>query len=129
MSQHYTTVNMIRTMTDVLGLDHLGLFDATQQPMLSVFDLGQELWNFSAEVSGLLTAPGVTLPIPSSTKVFGGARKATHDVKYWAQHTKDMDFDVEDKLDAADYNRVMWKGLMGERAYPSVRSKVNLREK
>jgi DNA-binding beta-propeller fold protein YncE len=120
VSQHFTTVNMLRTITDVLGLDHLGLFDATQRPMSALFDLEQADWTFQARPSGLLNAAGVTLPIPAEArKLAGAALKPTHASRYWTARTASMDFDEEDKVDAAAYNRILWKGLMGKRPYPA----------
>lgn len=116
VSTHYTTVNMIRTITEVLGLDHLGLFDATQGPMTDVFDLSQSKWNFKAVASGLLA--NTQLPIPAGD-IKTAALKPTHGMRYWALATRGMDFSVEDKIDAVAYNKVLWKGLMSGRAYPA----------
>jgi YVTN family beta-propeller protein len=115
VSSHYTTVNMIRTITEVLGLDHLGLFDATQGPMTDVFDLNQSAWKFKAVASGMLAS--TQLPIPAGD-IKTAALKSTHGVRYWASVTRGMDFSVEDKVDAVAYNKVLWKGLMGSRPYP-----------
>lgn len=120
--RHYTTINMLRTITDVLGIDHLSLFDATGRPMSSVFDLREPDWSYDAEISGLLKSSDVSLPIPAGIKIIGGIQKPTHDAKYWANQTQNMDFDAEDQVDALDYNQILWKGLMGKRAYPSVRA-------
>jgi len=30
-----------------------------------------------------------------------------------------MDFTSEDRMDFAEYNRILWKGLMGNKPYPS----------
>ena len=117
--QRYTTVNMLRTITDVLGLEHLSLFDATQRPMSSIFDLNQSHWSYAAQVSGLLTAKDVTLGIPN-----GAARTAlrpTHNAHYWAVRTTGMDFDEEDRVDTNRYNRILWRGLMGAQPYPERR--------
>ncbi|RFS65729.1 phosphoesterase, partial [Burkholderia pseudomallei] len=115
VSTHYTTVNMIRTITEVLGLDHLGLFDATQGPMTDVFDLNQSKWSFKAVASGLLA--NTQLPVPSGD-IKTAAFKPTHGMRYWALATRGMDFSVEDRLDAVAYNKLLWKGLMSGRAYP-----------
>jgi len=115
VSTHYTTVNMIRTITEVLGLDHLGLFDATQGPMTDVFDLNQPTWTYKAVASGLLK--NTHLPIPAGY-IKTGAMKPTHGMHYWAAATRGMDFSVEDKVDALVYDHVLWKGLMGSRLYP-----------
>ncbi|RQS36363.1 phosphoesterase [Burkholderia sp. Bp8992] len=115
VSTHYTTVNMIRTITEVLNLDHLGLFDATQGPMTDVFDLSQAKWTYKAVASGLLA--NTQLPIPAGD-IKTAALKPTHGMRYWAAVTRGMDFSVEDRLDAVAYNKVLWKGLMGAKAYP-----------
>ncbi len=121
VTRPYTTVNLLRTITDVLGLDHLGLFDATVAPMSDVFDLHQSEWSYTAEVSGLLMGPGVTLPIPPGAPVEGAVRRPTHTAAYWAVRTRGMDFDAEDELDADAYNRVLWRGLLGGRPYTTGR--------
>ena len=41
VSKYYTTVSMIRTMEDILGLEHLNLNTATTRPMTDVFDLAR----------------------------------------------------------------------------------------
>jgi hypothetical protein len=115
VSAHYTTVNMIRTITEVLGLDHLGLFDATQGPMTDVFDLNQTSWTYRSSASALLK--GTQLPIPAA-EIKAGALKPTHKMSYWASLTRGMDFSVEDKIDAVAYNKVLWAGLMAPRPYP-----------
>jgi YVTN family beta-propeller protein len=121
LSQRYTTVNILRTMTDILGIDHLSLFDATQQPMSSVFELQQDHWDYTASVAGVLKGPGVTLPIPGHPRVVGQRAKPTHTATYWAARTRDMNFDAEDELDAERYNRLLWQGLMGTRPYSTGR--------
>ncbi|WP_207863379.1 hypothetical protein, partial [Pseudomonas sp. 71_D] len=115
VSTHYTPVNMISTITEVPGLDHLGLFDATQGPMTDVFDLNQSKWSFKAVASGLLA--NTQLPVPSGD-IKTAAFKPTHGMRYWALATRGMDFSVEDRLDAVAYNKLLWKGLMSGRAYP-----------
>jgi hypothetical protein len=37
-----------------------------------------------------------------------------------------MDYDVEDKLDTARFNRELWKGLMPNKPYPKTRSGEDL---
>src|SRR5206468_2215549 len=38
VSVRYSTVNLLRTMEDILGIDHVSLYTATQPPMTEVFD-------------------------------------------------------------------------------------------
>jgi YVTN family beta-propeller protein len=118
VSKHYSTVNMLRTITDVLGLDHLGVYDAHQGPMTDVFDLSQTSWSYTATASSLLKA--TQLPLPAGL-TFTAAAKPTHDQAYWVAKTKHFDFSQEDKVDAVAYNKVLWQGLMGGKPYPGVK--------
>lgn len=125
VSTRYTTVNMIRTITDILGTDHLGIYDATQGPMTDVFDLAKTTWSYAASPSTVLS----TTKLPIQQNAFAGLAKVkpTHDATYWVAMTKGMDFSSEDKVSAGAYNRVLWKGLMGRQPYPAKRSGIDLR--
>ena len=122
VSDYYTTVNLLRTIEDVLGIDHLSIFDANQRPMTAVFDLKQADWSFKATPSELLA--GTQLPIPGLAK--SGALRSTHDGAYWAARTRGMDFSSEDRVDAVGFNRIVWQGLM-KGPYPEERSGADLR--
>jgi len=39
-----------------------------------------------------------------------------------------MDFTSEDRMDFAEYNRILWKGIMGNKPYPAKPSGMDLRE-
>jgi hypothetical protein len=39
-----------------------------------------------------------------------------------------MDFSAEDRFDFARYNRILWKGLMGDKPYPAAPSGLDLRQ-
>lgn len=109
----YTTVNLLRTIEDVLGLEHLSVFDSNQEPMTAVFDLQQRNWHFEAQVSGLLKA--TSLPIGS---ISARPLRPTQDARYWAAATQGMDFSAEDRVDPLRYNQILWEGLMPGRPYP-----------
>jgi YVTN family beta-propeller protein len=128
VSDRYSTVNMIRTIEDVLGLEHLNLYTATARPMTSCFDLNQQDWDFAAEPSPYLVF-GTTLPVPRdfSGSLSGGM--TTHDAAYWAEKTKGFDFSREDNLfDPLLFNRIIWEGLEGIAPYPTVRTGLDLRQ-
>jgi hypothetical protein len=127
-SEFYNTVSMLRTIEDILGMPHLNQNDAVALPMADAFDLNKKKWTFTASPSALLS--GTTLPIPPSA--FDRAAlslhpKPLHDATWWAEQTKGMDFAIEDHLDAAKYNRILWAGIMGEQPYPTTRSGKDLR--
>ena len=118
VSAYYTTVSMIRTMEDVLGLEHLNLNTATTRPMMDVFDLNRKEWTFEARPSAVLA--GTQLPLSDDARRMALALppvKIAHSAKYWAEKTKGFDFREEDKVDAELFNRIVWKGLM-DRPYP-----------
>jgi hypothetical protein len=129
VSTYYTTVNMVRTIEDVLELEHLNLNTATERPMTDVFDLKQKEWKFDAAPASILA--NTKLPIPAAA--FGATAKSdkvkpAHDVHYWAEKTAGFDFRGEDRVNAGQFNRIVWEGVMGT-PYPTERSNQNLREK
>ncbi|MGI9071663.1 MAG: bifunctional YncE family protein/alkaline phosphatase family protein [Bryobacteraceae bacterium] len=127
VSSYYTTVNMIRTIEDVLGLEHLNLNTATERPMTDVFDLKQKDWTFDAVPSAVLG--NTKLPIADSarkTAQSGAHMRLAHDAAYWAAKTNQFDFRGEDRVDAQEFNRIIWQGLMS-RPYPTERSQFDLR--
>lgn len=118
VSRKYTHINMLRTIEDVLGLDHIDVLTASEDPMTDVFDIKQKEWNFQAVPSIYLY--NTQLPLPSR---FGKGRripKPTHDPAYWAEKTKDFDFGQEDRLyDPVKFNRIVWEGLHPGVPYPT----------
>jgi DNA-binding beta-propeller fold protein YncE len=118
VSQLYTTVNVLRTIEDILGTEHLNIHTATARPMAEVFDLKQETWKFKAEPSNYLK--DTDLPLPNKV----GALHPTHNAAYWAAATAQFDFSKEDNLGDPDaFNRIIWKGLKDDVPYPGVREK------
>lgn len=119
VSTRYTTLSLICTVTDLLGIGHLGVFDAHTAPMARVFDLGQERWSFTSIVPDVLRS--TRLPLPAAA---AGSHVAhpSHPASWWAQRTRGMDFEHRDSADPGAYNRILWQGLMGSEPYPLARS-------
>ncbi|HTZ71266.1 MAG TPA: bifunctional YncE family protein/alkaline phosphatase family protein, partial [Acetobacteraceae bacterium] len=116
VSTHYDTVDMVRTIEEILGIDHLSLNDAHQPPMADVFDLNQTSWTYTAVASPLLKKTGL---VPQNASYLPGPAMApTHDQDWWAQRTKGFDWSQEDRIPADRYNRIQWEGLMGGKPYP-----------
>ena len=115
VSTRYSTVNLLRTMEDILGIDHVSLHTATQGPMADVFDVDSPGWDYKAIVPNLLR--GTQLPLLPSAEA--KVERPTHDAAWWIAATEGMDFSKEDAVDAQAYNRILWRGLMGERPYPA----------
>jgi YVTN family beta-propeller protein len=126
ISKSYNTVDFVRTIEEVLGMPPLNLNDSLAIPMADVFDLNQKKWNYNATASTLLVGHGIPLPpgVAASAKIL----KPTHDAAYWTKATEGMDFSAEDRFNFDRYNRILWKGLMGDKPYPEVRSGLDLRQ-
>ena len=128
ISNHFTTVSMLRTIEEVLALQPLGLNDALQQPMTDVFSQRQSTWTYSARVPEVLRSTKLPLS-PAATSPSGAAVPAmapSRDASYWAEKTRGFDFSTEDKIDSAAFNRVLWEGLKGDKAtYPAERDGID----
>jgi DNA-binding beta-propeller fold protein YncE len=123
VSASYTTLSMLRTIEEILGIGSLSLSDSSANPMADVFDMKQKRWTYDAVPSALLYS--TQLPLPPRPK--GELPHSTHDAAYWAAATKGMDFSVEDRLDPLTFNQVLWQGLMGSKPYPATSSGLDLR--
>ena len=123
VSARYSTVNMLRTIEDVLGIEPMSLNDAYQRPMSDIFDLKVKKWSYNAVPSALLA--NTKLPLPK-TKL-GAIPRLAHDARYWAAKTKGYDWASEDRIPAEAYNHVLWAGLVGNRAYPTERNGKDMR--
>jgi YVTN family beta-propeller protein len=118
ISTRYATVNMLRTIEDVLGIEHMNLHDAGVHPMADVFDLRKREWTFSAAPSDILRT-STTLPLPPKMAGRVLPLKPTHTAAWWAAQTKGFDFRKEDRIDAQAFNHILWLGLSGDRPYPT----------
>lgn len=121
--ERYTTVNMVRTIEDVLGLGHLNLNDEYQRPMTAVFDLQQATWSYTATTPAPVAHElGVALATNELAPDFHDAQPAA----YWARHTRGFDWSQEDRIPSALFNQILWKGLTGGTPYPLTRSQKDL---
>ena len=50
--------------------------------------------------------------------------KPQHDAEYWAKVTAGFDFSEADQVPPAQFNRVLWAGLMGSKPYPALRGQA-----
>jgi YVTN family beta-propeller protein len=127
ISTRYATTNMLRTMEDVLGLEHLSLEDAGVRPMTDVFSITQgSEWSYRASPSQLLMS--TRLPIaPEANRESKLAPRPLHDSAWWSGKTQGFTFAKEDLNDPSAYNRILWEGTMGNRPYPATRSGLDLR--
>jgi hypothetical protein len=119
----YNTINFMRTMEAVLGLPPMNLNDAVAKPMTDVFNQTLLLnnqppspWSFTATPSALLYSTQLLLPPKAAGLKVPKSRRTA---KYWARVTKGMDFTDADRVDPLEFNRILWKGMMGNKPYPA----------
>ena len=134
VSTRYSTVNMLRTIEDILHLEPMGLNDGLQPPMTDVFTRERKPWKYTPIVPDVLRT--TQLPLPPATaantlvqtaRIKAFARSA-HDAGYWGERTRGLDFTRSDHADTTRFNRILWAGLRGDaEPYPVMRSGRNLR--
>ena len=124
VSNFYNTDSMLRTIEDILGVNYLGLNDANVESMDEVFQAIPDLTPYTVIVPGNLLKPPVdptlVLKRDDSKMQQTNAVALLHDGKWWADETKGMNFTKADMINAAAYNRLLWRGIKGDNIpYPS----------
>jgi YVTN family beta-propeller protein len=119
VSQRYTTVNVLRTIEDLLGLEHLNLHDAGVAPMVEVLDPQQKDWTYTAVAAPILrNESNLPLPPPTVEELSLPLMHSRHSGEWWGHAFAGMDFSHEDANDPGRLNRILWAGMMGDRPYP-----------
>jgi len=117
VSTRYSQPNLLRTIEDILGTEHLNLNTYYARPMADVFDITSSgSWTFNAVASTLLKSTTLGLD-PKKVEFSSGPNlKPTHGAQYWAKKTRGFDFSGEDHVPAELYNKILWEGLKGTAA-------------
>lgn len=119
VSTRYTTVNLLRTIEDVLGLRPMGLTDGNALPMAAVFDRQLQPLDYTAIVPEVLRTTQLplpprtarnSLPATAETARYAHSRRTA---AYWSTVMAGQDFSSEDRLDTQRFNRALWMGLRG----------------
>jgi DNA-binding beta-propeller fold protein YncE len=119
VSTRYTTVNMVKTMEQVLGLTtFLNVNDAYQGPMTDIFDTTQSSWTFSAVASRILATTTIVQNDNGVRWAEGPDVFPKHDGDYWKRATKGFDFSAADRVPMDLFNKVLWDGLGDGKPYP-----------
>jgi hypothetical protein len=122
VSTAYTTVDFVRTIEEVLGLPPMNLNDALATPMADIFNTApNEQWSFTAEPASILYCTNLPLPAPQQP-----CNNPVPDAAYWARVTQGLNFHDADQIDGAIFNRILWKGLMGDKPYPAAPTGLDL---
>jgi DNA-binding beta-propeller fold protein YncE len=117
VSSRYSQANLLRTIEDILGTEHLNLNTYYARPMADAFDTKSSgEWTFKAVASTLLKLTTLGLDPTKVEFAAGPNLKPTHNAQYWAQKTRGFDFSTEDRVPAELYNKILWEGLKGKAA-------------
>jgi YVTN family beta-propeller protein len=123
VSTRYSQANVLRTIEDIFGTEHINLNTYYARPMADVFDTKSNgRWTFKAVASTLLKS--TTLGLDPMVFAAGPDLKPTHDAQYWAEKTRGFDFSGEDRVPAELYNKILWEGLKGTAA-PAVKTRFS----
>jgi hypothetical protein len=124
ISTRYSQVNVLRTIEDILGTEHINLNTAFQRPMSDLFDIRSSgNWHFAAEASTVLGTTMLAMAdSPDGVRFAAGPQiRPQHSAEYWDRVTAGFDFSEADQVPPARFNRVLWDGLKGNQRYPALR--------
>jgi hypothetical protein len=114
VSTAYSQPNVLRTIEDIFGTEHLNLNTYYARPMADVFDIRSSgKWSFDAVASTLLKLTTLGLDATKVKFAAGPDLKPTQNAQYWADKTRGFDFSAEDRVPAELYNKILWEGLKG----------------
>lgn len=119
VSTRYTTVNLLRTIEDTLGIPPMGLTDGNALPMAAVFDTQQRPLSYTAIVPNVLRTTQLPLPPRTAKNSLASSPKTARydkplrDAAYWSKVMQGQNFASEDRLDTERFNQALWQGLKG----------------
>ncbi len=105
----YTTVNMIRTLEDLLGLPHMNINDS-----------------YAAPIANLFSGAGNQLPFTADRKnLENGLLYATNAPNNpGAKQSAEMNFAHADEANAAELNQILWRDTKGNVPMPAPKHTV-----
>jgi hypothetical protein len=125
VSTRYTTVSVVKTIDEILGIGPIGLNDALAAAMSEVFDPSQENWSYQAIVPDVLRS--TQLPLPQAAHASVAYPK--HSVAYWTKVMAGQDFSGPDRVNPMTFYRALWRGLKGDEPYPATNRSGMLKSK
>jgi hypothetical protein len=123
ISTRYTTVNVVKTIEEILGMGPIGLNDAFAVPMSDIFDQNAATWSYKAIVPNVLRSTRLPLPPDSHAKV----DHPSHPAAYWTRAMAGQDFSAPDRIEPLTFNRALWRGIKGDTPYPDRRTRIGPR--
>src|SRR6202008_4728359 len=104
----YSQPNVLRTIEDILGTEHLNLNTFYARPMADAFDIKSSgTWTFNAVASTLLKLTTLGLDPKKVEFASGPNLKPTHNAQYWAEKTRNFVFSGEARVPAELYTKIL----------------------
>jgi len=127
----YTDGNLLATMEDILGFDHLGMNDANATPMDDVFSTTPNLTPYNVIIPGVLCkAPVHPDLVPQCHDARARKTETVPSLEppsWWRDHTHRWAWNGPDLNDANAFNHLVWEGKFGTSVpYPSERNREDL---
>jgi YVTN family beta-propeller protein len=119
----YVTVDALRTVEDLLGIQHLGLQDANAIAMSDVFTNEPNLQGYRAIIPGsLCKAPVAPDLVPECASPYEQRTRpvpSRHNSTWWNRATASLDFTKPDAVPPQIYNQILEYGITGRGSMPS----------
>jgi DNA-binding beta-propeller fold protein YncE len=107
-SRPATTVDVLRTIEELLGLEPLSHTDGFARPLAELFTAEEQPWSYTARVPGVLRSTQLPLPPPGPQEK---VERPRGDRLSWDEATKGQEFSKPDQLDTGAFNRALVQGL------------------
>ncbi len=117
----YFTTSALRTVEDLLGVNHLGFNDANASPIADAFATTPTLKTYGAIIPGLLctkAAPDLVPACKDATVPRTPSVALLHDPAWWAKATAGLNFRKPDHINPQYYNAILEYGITGKGALP-----------
>jgi YVTN family beta-propeller protein len=129
----YSHPSMVRTIEDILGtsnLGYLGMNDANAYTMDEAFVKSPNYQPYDAIIPGVLCQPPVHADlVPGCSSPFAKKTQAVpmvRNLQWWRIHGRKLVFSAPDTDNAAEMNRIIWAGTVGDVPYPDTRTGEDL---
>jgi hypothetical protein len=120
----YYTTSALRTVEDLLGVNHLGFNDNNAMPIWDAFTTNPTLKPYRAIVPGDLCAPPVARDLVGSACTNPAVQRTPrvaerHSAAWWAKATAGLDFSKPDHVNPQYYNAILEYGMTGHGTLPA----------
>jgi len=117
----YFTTSALRTVEDLLGVNHLGFNDANALPISDAFTTTPTLKAYTPIIPGILCTEATPGLVPACNNAQAPRTPAVaqlHNAAWWAKATAGLDFSKPDHVNPQYYNAILEYGITGRGTLP-----------